>query len=245
MRPLPARVRRSVLLRSFLVQGSWNYETLIGTGFAFVLLPALRYLHRSDPRALRAAAAHHAELFNSHPYLATLAAGAVARLEAEGAAPEVIDRFKAAVRGSLGSMGDQLIWLAWRPAVALLAIVLLVMGTPWWIAVLAFLLIYNSLHLWLRGWGLELGLREGLAVASSLREAPLGGWSRRAADGGTILTGIALVMVGWQAGPSAWGIGAAVAGALVGLWFGLRVRRPVFAALLVLWIVGIASGLTR
>ena len=44
--PLP------VLLRAFAVQGSWNYETLLGTGFGFVILPALRRLH-ADPAVLQ------------------------------------------------------------------------------------------------------------------------------------------------------------------------------------------------
>ena len=144
----------AVLLRSFAVQGSWNYETLIGTGFAFSLLPVLRKLYAGDEEALRAAIARHNSLFNSHPYLATIAMGAVARLEADGADPKTIDRFKIAMRGSLGSMGDQLVWCAWRPASALLGVLLLLAGATWWVAIAAFLVVYNAMHLGLRAWGL-------------------------------------------------------------------------------------------
>ena len=41
MRVFPLSVSSRVLLRSLLVQGSWNYETLIGTGFAFTIVPVL------------------------------------------------------------------------------------------------------------------------------------------------------------------------------------------------------------
>ena len=179
MSALPRPVRRAMLLRSLAVQGSWNYQTLIGTGLAFVLAPALRHVYADDPAKLREALARHAALFNAHPYLAALAAGALARLEADGVPPETIDRFKSAVRGSLGSMGDRLVWLMWRPACALLMVALLLAGAGWWIAVLAFLAAYNALHLWMRIWGLDAGWRDGLQVGRALREAPA---ARAAAD---------------------------------------------------------------
>lgn len=240
--PLPGRVRRALLLRSFAVQGSWNYETLIGTGFAFVLLPALRYVYRADPDGLRAAVQRHATLFNSHPYLVTLAAGAVARLEAEGTSPEVVGRFKNAVRSSLGSLGDQVVWLAWRPASALVAIALLLLGAPWWLAVAVFLAVYNALHLWVRLWGLRLGLREGLGVAHALRQAMLTWWGRRAADAGALLAGFCVVLAIGRAGPGAAGIGGAVLAAVLGLWLGLNIRRGVYAALVAAWVVGLITG---
>ncbi|HEX2202720.1 MAG TPA: PTS system mannose/fructose/sorbose family transporter subunit IID, partial [Longimicrobium sp.] len=176
--------RWRMLLRSFAVQGSWNYQTLIGTGLAFVLSPALRRIHAGDPAALRAAMARHLELFNSHPYLAGVAAGALARLEADGTPPEMVARFKTALRGSLGSLGDRLVWLFWRPAAVLLGLSLVLAGLAWWVGVLAFLAVYNALHLWLRAWGLRVGLREGLNVARALREAPFGALGDAAARAG-------------------------------------------------------------
>jgi PTS system mannose-specific IID component len=230
-------VRRALLLRSFAVQGSWNYQTLIGTGFAFVLLPVLRRVYRGDEDALYAAVARHAELFNSHPYLATVAAGAVARLEDEGAPPETVRRFKTALRGSLGSIGDRLVWQAWRPACALLAITLILLGAPWWAAVAAFLLVYNALHLWLRVWGLHVGLRDGLAVGRALRDAPFQRLGERASDAGAFLAGMAGVLAVGDAsrGPAEYALGAAALAA--GLWLGLRIRWAVWAVLVVVWAV--------
>lgn len=237
MSVLTRGVRRSLLLRSFAVQGSWNYQTLIGTGFAFVLLPVLRRLHRGDEEALREAVARHAELFNSHPYLVTVAAGAVARLEEEGAPPETVRRFKGALRGSLGSIGDRLVWQAWRPACAILAIVLLLLGAPWWAAVSAFLLAYNALHLWLRVWGLRVGLRDGLAVGKALRDAPFQRLGERASDAGAFLAGLAgiLALGSTSRGPAEYVLGAAALAA--GLWLGLRVRWAVWAVLVLVWAV--------
>ncbi|HEU0014072.1 MAG TPA: PTS system mannose/fructose/sorbose family transporter subunit IID [Longimicrobium sp.] len=243
MSTLPRGVRRAMLLRSFAVQGSWNYRTLIGTGLAFVLAPALRHLYAGDRERLRAAVARHAELFNAHPYLATVAAGAIARLEADGTPAELVARFKNAVRGSLGSIGDRLVWLNWRPACALLMVALLLAGLPWWSAVLAFLIAYNALHLWLRAWGLDTGLREGLQVARALREAPFERLGERAADAGAVLSGFAAVLaVAWggESGPAYLALaGAALAG---GILLGPRIRWVSAIALTALLAAGIATA---
>jgi len=100
---LSQRSVASTFARTFLIQGSWNYHTMLGTGFSWALLPALRRLHRDDPEALAAALARHVEHFNAHPYLVGVALGAVVRLESEGERPETVSRFKTAVRGPLGN----------------------------------------------------------------------------------------------------------------------------------------------
>jgi mannose PTS system EIID component len=243
--PLPRSVRRAMLLRSFAVQGSWNYGTLLGTGLAFVLLPALRHLYGADPAGLRESVGRHARLFNAHPYLASLAAGAIARLESEGATPETIERFKSAVRGSLGSLGDRLVWLIWRPACALLMVTLVLLGAPWWLAVLVFLAAYNGLHLWLRVRGLEIGLREGREVGRALRELPFERIAERAGEAGALLAGCAAVLaLGWAGGgPDRPGVLAAGAVAIVaGVLLGPRIRTVAALALLAVLAAGLLSG---
>lgn len=241
MSALPRPVRRAMLLRSLAVQGSWNYKTLIGTGLAFVLAPALRHVYADDPQKLREAVGRHAELFNAHPYLAGVAAGALARLEADRVPPEIIDRFKSAVRGSLGSMGDRLVWLTWRPACALLMVALVLARAPWWVAVLAFLLAYNALHLWMRVWGLNAGWRDGLQVARALREAPFERLGDRAGDAGAVLSGFAAVLaIGWG---GERGIPYAAVGALAlaaGIMLGPRVRWVAAVALTAILLAGVA-----
>jgi len=41
---LPLRVKLAMFFRLLALQGSWNYETLNGTGIGFAMEPALRYL---------------------------------------------------------------------------------------------------------------------------------------------------------------------------------------------------------
>jgi mannose/fructose/N-acetylgalactosamine-specific phosphotransferase system component IID len=166
-----------LLLRSFLIQGSWNYRTMQGAGLAFALIPALAWMRRGDPDGLARALGRHTGFFNANPYLATVAVSAVARMEADGATPEEVERFKRALVSPLGSLGDRLTWARWRPLTALLAVLTFVAGAPWWVAAALFLLLYNAVQLALRVWGLRLGWQEGREVgralmASRLRRLP-------------------------------------------------------------------------
>ena len=39
---LPIRTRAAIIMRLLAVQGTWNYEMLLGNGIAFAVEPALR-----------------------------------------------------------------------------------------------------------------------------------------------------------------------------------------------------------
>jgi len=238
---ISGRIRLALFLRSFAVQGSWNYQTLIGTGFAFVLIPVLRILYEEDREAMRSALRRHVEVFNSHPYLATLAVGAVARLECEGAQEALIRRFKNALRGSLGSLGDRLVWAAWRPMSALLAIVVLLFGAPWWVGLIVFLVVYNALHLGLRSWGLRTGLREGLDIGNALRSPAISRWAHWASNTGALLAGFASVLAVsvFATGPTESGITAL--GILAGVALGYRVRSGIWVLLALVWVGGMVA----
>ena len=102
---------------------------MLGSGFAFCMIPLLRRRGLSG-KGLDDAVRSHMGAFNTHPYLSGVALGAVARMEGSGTDTETIERFKRAIQGSLGGLGDVLIWGAWRPATVLLALVLAWAGTP-------------------------------------------------------------------------------------------------------------------
>jgi mannose PTS system EIID component len=240
-------VSRSVFFRALAIQGSWNYETLIGTGFGFAILPALRRL-RPDPAELDAAIRRHERPFNTHPYLAPLALGAVIRLERDGEDPVMIERFKAALRGSLGTFGDQLVWAGWRPACVLLALTLLVMGVPWYLAVAAFLIVYNLGHVALMVWGFKVGHREGRQMAERIRDSSYRFFIPKLLGAGAFLAAFLaalLVAVGIPAidGSAGW-LWAPVAApaALAGILWGEQARRLGAVAIGGVVLIGIIAG---
>jgi mannose PTS system EIID component len=248
---LPARTRAAMFARSFAIQGSWNFRTLVGAGFAFVILPALRVLYRDRPDAFDAALRRHCEIFNSHPYIAGIAVGAVARLEAERTDPVVIDRFKAAVRGALGGLGDRLVWAGWRPVCVLLSTGLVFAGAPWWAGAAFFLVSYNIGHIGLRAWSFRLGLEYGRFVGERLRRSPIAEAQRALAAAGAFTLGFVLPlaatggMLGGRQSSALWILAVGACGAVLGLRFGNAIRTPAMWALAAFAILGLVLGTTR
>ena len=190
---VPFSVRASMLLRSFAIQGSWNYEILIGNGLGFCIEPALRLLRDGKGgTAYREALARQCRYFNAHPYLACAAIGALARAELDGEPPERIERFRTALCGPLGSVGDRLIWAGWLPFSSIVALVAFGLGASTLMVVSLFLLIYNAGHFALRAWALQRGLQEGLRVASALGHPVLRRGPEQIARAAALFAGIGL-----------------------------------------------------
>ena len=213
---LPLRTRQQILFRLLAVQGSWNYELLSGTGIGFCIEPALRFLPGGvGGTAYRTALARQCQYFNCHPYLAGVAVGALARAELDGESAARIERFRTALCGPLGSVGDRLVWAAWLPFCSILGLAAFAVGAPWWLVLALFLGTYNVGHLGLRAWGLSTGLSGGLQVSRQLggpvlRDGPE--WLARAA---ALIGGLALPLALFRLlGPGRtllWTVFAAVA----------------------------------
>lgn len=226
--PLPRGVRRRVEARAFLIQGSWNYRVMQGTGMAFAMLPVLRHLGLRGAD-LDEALGRHAEHFNAHPYLTSVALGALSRLECDGATPETVRRFRAAIRGPLGALGDRVVWVTWLPLAAVIALLLYWSGRTGLWAVAALVVLYNGLHLTMRFRGFQVGFESGTALAGRLRTLDPSGWSERVGLLLILLVG-ALAGLLLRSGASQGGdlVWTAIGGIafLLGLFGGVRLWRP-------------------
>jgi mannose PTS system EIID component len=218
----PAAVSSGTWLNTYLrllaIQGSWNYEILMGTGMGFVLEPSLRSLPGGKGgAAYREALARQSRYFNAHPYLAAIAVGALARAELDGEDPHRIERFRTALCGPLGSVGDRLIWAAWLPFCSLVSLAAYGLEASTATVLFIFLGLYNLGHLPLRAWGLAVGLSKGMRIASALghpllREAP-----EYIARAGALLAGIAIPLAMHRAiGPGRALAGVVVVAAVIG-----------------------------
>lgn len=227
--PLPLRVKLAMYLRLLAVQGSWNYETLMGTGIGFVMEPALRYL----PGGLRgpqyrAALARESRYFNAHPYLAGIAVGALTRVELDGVDPARIERFRTALAGPLGSVGDRLVWASWLPFCSLVALCMYGAGGSPLAVVGTFLLLYNVGHFALRAWGLGLGLSRGLKVASGLGNPVLRQGPQYIGSAAALVAGLTLPLALHRvAGPGRVMAGGIIVAALIGILLLARLRERV------------------
>jgi PTS system mannose-specific IID component len=224
---LPFRIKAAMYFRLLALQGSWNYETLLGTGIGFVMEPALRLLPGGvKGERYRAALARESRYFNAHPYLAGVAVGALTRAELDGVDPTRIERFRTALAGPLGSVGDRLVWASWLPFCSLVAIGVYGAGGSALAVVGTFLLLYNAGHFLLRAWGLRIGLSRGLNVAAALgnpvlRQGPV--YIGRAA---ALMAGVALPLALQRiAGPGRMLVGGVIGAALIGILLLARLRE--------------------
>jgi mannose PTS system EIID component len=194
----------TIFLRLFAIQGAWNYEQLIGPGVGFCSEPALRGLPGGpDGPAYRGALARESRYFNAHPYLASLAVGALSRAELDGVAPAKIERFRTALCGPLGSIGDRMVWAGWLPCCSLLALAVFGLGGGPVAVCVTFLVLYNVGHLALRAWGLRAGFASGLRLAGTLGTPFFRKGPELLARIGAFLAGVALPLaLGRVIGPS-------------------------------------------
>lgn len=131
-------------------------------GFGYAMEPALRRLY-PDEREYRSRLNLHMEYFNTQPYLASFILGASIRMEEERASggnrTVDVSALKSSLMGPLGALGDSFFWGALKPLAASIAVAMFMTGIAG--APLAFLILYNSVHVWLRADVLLRGYRNG------------------------------------------------------------------------------------
>lgn len=242
------RIKRSdlfrILLRCFLVQGSWNYQSMIGLGFCYCALPILKRLYKS-PEDQEEFLRRHLEFFNAHPYFVGWCLGAVARLEEDAERKNWIDYrpirlFKERLTGPLGSIGDQLFWDGIKPASAAIGVwIAIICG---WIALPIFLIIYNIPHLYFRIKGLFLSYKKGFDIVSNISE-------RRYRKTVQIVKVIGLIGTGLAAGAGAHQIFqkdyASVLSFLTAMliaYYFCRLEKSINLALIIISVVTVVIG---
>lgn len=223
---LPLKTRIAIFVRLLAIQGAWNYESLLGNGIGFCLEPALRLLPEGiHSTRFKSALARESHYFNAHPYLASVAVGALARAELDGELPERIDRFRTALCGPLGSVGDRLVWAGWLPFCSLASLAIFGLGGNTAVVLAFFLLVYNAGHFGLRLWGLRTGWRHGLHVATALANPVLRKGPQQIGRLAAVATGIAIPLaLGRVIGPGRSFLGAVLVAVAVGSFVIVRLK---------------------
>jgi hypothetical protein len=126
----------------------------------------------------------------------------------------------------------------------LLGLALVMAGAAWWVGALAFLVVFNALHLWMRAWGLKVGLRDGLQIGRSLKGVPFARLGDRAAQAGALLAGFAAAMAATARGARPWEWGLALLAALLGIALGPRVRGAAAVAMMLALVAGLVLART-
>lgn len=240
----------ALFIRSFFIQAVWNFKSLLSIGWTFSLLPTAKMLYK-DKKDYQDFLNRHLAFFNAHPYVASYALGAITRLEEETASSDQkdykqIEKFKNAIIGPLGAIGDQLFWAVIKPAsimVGFMGIVVFPKMYQKLILLCIFLILYNIPHLFIRYFGIVRGYNEGLSIYRKLRSESFSNWRKIYSMIGTISFSIVIGYLIHQSIerdlieiPMFW--------MSFGVAYFLRSRRrmtylPVFIPLLIAIIIGI------
>ncbi len=229
-------------LRLLAVQGTWNYERLLGVGMGYAAEPLLEDLKTVDPVRHTEAVVRSAEFFNCNPNLAGLALGATARAEYDGVPGAQIARLRTALCSPLGALGDQLFWAGLIPLLLGAAMIAIVLGAAWW-AVLGFLVLYNLSRVVTGIWALRAGLEAGMGVGAAIGQSWIGKAIERVGPAAGFGVGVAVPMVGgWYLDaigwPAAFGaVAVAATGVAVTRWFGASLTTVRFTLLALILLV--------
>ncbi|MBA3496551.1 MAG: PTS system mannose/fructose/sorbose family transporter subunit IID [Gemmatimonadales bacterium] len=228
--------RWRAMLRLLAVQGTWNYERMLGVGMGYAAEPLLEDLKVVDPVRHGEAVVRSTEFFNCNPNLAGLALGATTRAEYEGIAGAQIARLRTALCSPLGALGDELFWAGLVPALVGLALIAAVLGAPWW-AIVGLLVLYNLVRLGTAVWALRTGLDAGMRIGAAIAASWLPRAIARVGPAAGASVGFAIpVVAGWHLRAFGWSgaVGAlavAAVGAAVTRWFGPSLTSVRFALL--------------
>jgi PTS system mannose-specific IID component len=228
-----------VFWRCLFLQAAWNRRGMQNLGFAYAIDPALRALY-PEPARREEALARHLGFFNCHPYMAAAIVGGAIHHEervAAGAEPGTQPaRYKQTLQGPLAALGDGFFWTALRPFFgALAALGALLAG---WKAIVAAIVLYNAIHLWLRIRLFLAGYAKGDGIVGEIARLGLPIAADRLRAAGSALCGVAAALVITEAagvGGVAAGTLAAVAAVagLAALTHGARLFPTAYAAALV------------
>jgi PTS system mannose-specific IID component len=211
---LPRRTRAEMVLRSFFIQATNNFERMLSLGFLFALWPVIKKVY-PEPETRRRAVVRHLSFFNTQPYFANCILGVVANAElrrGENLDAEVAN-VKKAMMGALGALGDDLFWTGLMPAAALSALVFYGVFPGYAIigAILA-LILYNVFHFWARIKLFSVGLRLGRRITSYLKMLRLPYFALAVKVAASFLLGLFTVAVIWRAPHvGTWGLEGALA----------------------------------
>ena len=139
-------------------------------GFVYAIIPLLREQKLSGKDEAEMLT-RHLQMFNTHPYLSTPLIGSIVRMEAERQDVSSIMMVKQSLMGPYAAIGDAFFWGALRPCAGIFAVGLAWMG--WILAPLAFIVIYEPMHIWVRSKGFIEGYRQGKQGIEFVRKIDL------------------------------------------------------------------------
>lgn len=162
--------RIHTILRSRLLQSSWNYERMQNSGWCYGMIPAIKRLYKTKEERIDAMK-RHMVFFNTHPYAAAPIFGVVLSMEeqkANGAevSDEQINAVKTGMMGPLAGVADPVFWFALRPILSALGAFLALKGSIF--GPILFFVLWSVVRQVFKWQTFELGYREGQSIIDKI-----------------------------------------------------------------------------
>ena len=154
-----------VSARLMLIQSAWTMTSMQSEGFVYCLMPALKKLFPEQNRLRRVVNHFHLPI-NTHPFLVSILAGSIIKMESEGQSQRLIISYLKTAMTALAALGDSYFHAVLAFSSMISVLVTLVFGAlP---GLLTLLVMYNTVHLVIRFAGIFIGYKKGDATISAL-----------------------------------------------------------------------------
>ena len=104
--------------RTGILSGTFNYENMMGAGFAASIAPELKKIYGEDEEGLRQALVDHSALYNTQVHAGSFINGLILALEEAKTDREVINGIRNGLFGPFAGIGDAIIWYTVVPLAA-------------------------------------------------------------------------------------------------------------------------------
>ncbi len=162
------------LIRSTLIQASWNFERMQALGFCYSIKPILNKLYKNNKKNKKKAFKRHLEFFNTHPYMVGPILGITIAMEEEKAnnnkkiKSKSIRNIKVGLMGPLAGIGDPVFWGTIRPILSAIGSGLSINGSI--IGPIFFFISFNIIRISVLYYGIHYGYKKGINIVKDLNE---------------------------------------------------------------------------
>ncbi|MDQ0148599.1 PTS system mannose/fructose/sorbose family transporter subunit IID [Eubacterium multiforme] len=166
------KLMNKVLLRSFTLECSFNYEKMQALGFAYSMIPVIKKFYKTKEERAKALT-RHMGFFNTTPQVSPFIMGIASAMEKKNAEKGGVDDssingIKVGLMGPLAGIGDSFFWGTFRVIAAGVGIQFAQQGSI--LGAILFLILFNIPHLLVRYFGVQLGFGFGTKILESAYE---------------------------------------------------------------------------
>lgn len=165
---------KSVLIRGFAYNSSFNYERQLQLGWAWTIMPVLRKLYKDDDEQMSLALQRHLVFNNITPFISTILFGITIAMEEQNAADpdfdtDSINAVKVSLMGPLSAIGDTIFFSTIRTIAASIGCSMAIEGNV--MGPIIYLLIFNIPNVMSRYYFIFKGYELGTGFLTSVEKS--------------------------------------------------------------------------